>query len=404
MTDPWIADGDVTSPLGFRAGGSYASIKTYGPEPRRDVGLLVSDVPCVATGLFTKNRVCGAPVTVSKENLANHCAQAIAVNSGCSNVAMGHTGLQDARTMASHAADQLGLDPTDILVASTGVIGRPLPMEALKRGLNAIEPSREGGLDFARAMMTTDRVPKRRALRIETPERTYTLGGSAKGSGMARPDMATVLCFLTTDAPLSPSWAQRTLAEVADVSLNMLNIDLDTSTSDSLLWLANGAAGGTPIDESHPASGRLRDACLQLCQQLTRDLARDGEGARTLIEVVVQGAKSSTQARDAAHTIVSSPLVKTMVTGRDPNIGRVLMAVGRSGAEFQLENLDLTVNGVSGYTEGAYSARNEEALRAGMDAEEVKIVLNLNEGSHTATAWGCDLTEEYVRINADYTT
>lgn len=408
MKQSWLSDGDVTSPLGFQAGGSYAGIKTYGPEPRFDVGLLVSDRPCTAAGLFTKNRVCGAPVTVSKEHISDHRAQAIAVNSGCSNVAMGEIGEQNARTMAIWAAKQLGIEANQVLIASTGVIARSLPMDRLRRGIESIAPTREGGNIFARAIMTTDRVAKRAAIELRTNERTYTIGGCAKGSGMARPDMATVLCFLTTDAPVGGEFLQKTLAEVCDLSLNMLNIDLDTSTSDTMLLLANGAAGGDPIDAEHPAAPFFRDACLQLCQQLTRDLARDGEGARTLIEVVVRGALSRAQARSAAHTIVSSPLVKTMVTGRDPNIGRILMALGRSDAEFELAAIRLVINDVCGYEKGVFVEANETALGMAMDRDEVQIVVDLQaqatEGSHSATAWGCDLTDEYIRINADYTT
>ena len=265
-------------------------------------------------------------------------------------------------------------------------------------------PTREGGHAFSQAILTTDRVIKKRALRIEVSGRTYTVGGTAKGSGMAHPDLATVLCFLTTDAPVEPEWASSTLKHVADRSLNMLNIDLDTSTSDSLFWLASGEAGGDAIGGAHPASGPLHEAVHELCEALTRDLARDGEGARTLIVVEVSGARSEKEARVAAHTIVSSPLVKTMVTGRDPNIGRILMAAGRSGAELVIESVSISVNDVLGYHAGLFVAENEKRLKIAMDAAEVRIGIDLGLGSHGARAWGCDLTDDYVRINADYTT
>jgi glutamate N-acetyltransferase/amino-acid N-acetyltransferase len=406
MSHAFLPDGGVTSPLGFEAGGAYAGIKKFGDaESRKDVGLLLARRPCVATALFTTNRVCGAPVTVSREHLADRRAQAIVVNSGCSNVAMGARGVEDARSMARAAAEHLGVPEQDVLVASTGVIARPLPLDRVRQGIAAIKPTVEGGLAFSQAILTTDRVIKRRAVRIEVGGRTYTVGGTAKGSGMAAPNMATVLCFLTTDAPVEPVWAASTLKHVADRSLNMLNIDLDTSTSDSLFWLASGEAGGDAISEAHPAARPLHDAVHALCEELTRELARDGEGARTLMQVEVLGALSEADARKAAQTIVSSPLVKTMVTGRDPNIGRVLAAAGRSGAELSLERISVEVNGVTGYANAAFLAENENALRASMNAAEVLIRVDLGGlGPHRAVAWGCDLTNEYIAINADYTT
>jgi glutamate N-acetyltransferase/amino-acid N-acetyltransferase len=404
MSQSWIEDGGVTTPLGFEAGGSYAGIKKFGDaKDRKDVGLLVARKPCVATALFTTNRVCGAPITVSREHLADRRARAIVVNSGCSNVAMGARGVEDARAMARAAAEHLGLETTDVLVASTGVIARPLPLDRVLQGISAIAPTRAGGLAFSQAILTTDRVIKKRALRVDVGGRTYTVGGTAKGSGMAHPDLATVLCFLTTDAPVDPDWASSTLKHVADRSLNMLNIDLDTSTSDSLFWLASGEAGGEAVDEAHPASRPLHEAMHTLAEALTRDLARDGEGARTLIQVEVSGARTEKEARVAAHTIVSSPL-KTMVTGRDPNIGRILMAAGRSGAELSIENVSIKVNEVLGYHAGLFVAENEKRLKAAMDTAEVHIAIDLGLGAQRAIAWGCDLTDEYVHINADYTT
>jgi glutamate N-acetyltransferase/amino-acid N-acetyltransferase len=407
MSYAFIPDGGVTTPLGFEAGGAYAGIKKFGSdaEGRKDVGLLVARQSCVATALFTTNRVCGAPVTVSKDHLADRRARAIVVNSGCSNVAMGPRGIEDARAMARAAAEHLGVPEREVLVASTGVIARPLPLERVRNGIQAIQPSREGGLAFSQAILTTDRVIKRRAVRFEVAGRTYTVGGTAKGSGMAHPNMATVLCFLTTDAPVEPSWSAFTLKHVADRSLNMLNIDLDTSTSDSLFWLANGEAGGEPIGEGHPAASALHAGVHAVCEELTRELARDGEGARTLIQAEVIGARSEADARVAAHTIVSSPLVKTMVTGRDPNIGRILMAAGRSGAELSLEAIHVSVNGVVGYANATFAAENEAALRKSMDRAEVHLRVDLGLGGpHRAVAWGCDLTDDYVHINADYTT
>lgn len=400
----WIPDGSVTSPQGFLAGVARAGIKDYADTPRPDLGLLVSHRACAAAGLFTRNRVCGAPVLVSRRHIADRSARAIVANSGCANVATGARGEDDAIRMTSWVGDKLGIPASEVLVASTGVIGRPLPMDAIERALPGIQPSRDGGHELARAIMTTDTVPKTRALRVEHEGRSYTVGGVAKGSGMIHPDMATCFCFLTTDAPVDAEWLHATLREVGDVSLNMLDVDMDTSTSDCMFVLANGAAGGETIDANHSAAWPLHQALERVAIELTRDLARDGEGARTLIEVHVSGAATREDARRAARTVVASPLVKTMVTGRDPNPGRVLMAVGRSGAEVELARLRMWIGDKPAFERGEPARTAYDTLAAAMHHDEVRLSLDLGLGDASATAWGCDLTEEYIRINADYTT
>lgn len=402
----WIADGGVTSPRGFAAGAVYAGIKTYGPEPRLDLALLASDRPCQAAGVFTLNQVCGAPVMLSRERIAQGAGRALIVNAGCSNVATGARGLADAVRMAELASAKLGIAPSEVLVASTGVIGRHLPMPKLEAAVPQIRirTSSEAGLEFARSIMTTDTVRKSRALRLEVGGLTYHIGACAKGSGMVHPNMATVLCFLTTDAPAERTWLQRTLKQVADQSLNMLDVDMDSSTSDTMLLLANGAAGGSPLDDGHPAAPAFVAALRGLAIELTRDLARDGEGARTLIEVVVGGAQDLEDARRAARTVVSSPLVKTMVTGRDPNLGRVLMALGRSGARIALDRTSVWIGDLCAFERGAPTEVDYGAISRAMDRPEVQIRADLGIGDAHATAWGCDLTADYVAINADYTT
>lgn len=400
----WIDGGTVTSPAEFEAAGAYAGIKTYGPEPRRDVGLLVSRRDCTAAGIFTQNRVVGAPVLVSRGRLGGASMRAIVANSGNSNVATGARGLEDAERMAALAAKVAGVEPSQTFVASTGVIGRHLPLPALERALGELRLSAAGGSDFARAIMTTDMVSKECALSFECDGITYTIGGVAKGAGMAHPNMATVLCFVTTDAPVERAYLQRTLKHVADETINMVDVDMDTSTSDMMLLLANGAAGGAPICEGHPAEKPFAAALLQLCTHLARELARDGEGARTLIVVDVRGAVDTHQARLAARTVASSPLVKTMVTGRDPNPGRVMMAIGRSGAEVDVERTSVYIGEHCAFRGGAPSDVDLSLISAQMDAPEVAIGVDLGLGNASARAWGCDLTEEYVRINADYTT
>ncbi len=400
----WIPRGGITSPAGWEAGAVYTGIKTYGVEPRFDLALLASDRPCSVAGLFTRNRVCGAPVQLCRERIAKGTAQAIIANSGCSNVAMGERGALDAHRMTRLAASKLGIDVESVLVASTGVIGRPLPMEKIEASVSEIALSSDGGDAFARAIMTTDTVPKNAAIRFRAFGRTYTVGGVAKGSGMVHPDMATVFCFVTTDARVSIDWLREATKRACDLSLNMIDVDMDTSTSDTMLVFANGAAGGDPIDESHPAAEAFSRALDTVAIELARKLARDGEGARTLIEVSVNGATTLDDARRAARTVASSPLVKTMVTGRDPNSGRILMAIGRSGAELDLEKIQVWIGRHPVFVLGAPSEVDYESISREMDGEEVKIRVDLGLGSQRATAWGCDLTEEYVRINASYTT
>ena len=277
-------------------------------------------------------------------------------------------------------------------------------MDRIEAGIAEIGLSREGGALFARAMMTTDTRPKEHALRVEAGGRAYIVGGAAKGAGMIHPDMATMFGFLTTDAPAERGWLQDTLREVTDRSFNMIDVDMDTSTSDMVIALANGAAGGDPIAAGHPAAAPLASAIEAVAVRLARELARDGEGARTLIEVVAEGAASDADARVAARTISSSPLVKTMITGRDPNWGRVLMAAGRSGAALDLECAEVWIGEFCAFERGAPTSTPEADISAAMDRDEVQIRIDLGCGEASATAWGCDLTEEYVRINADYTT
>ena len=400
----WLAEGGVTSPSGFQAGAAVAGIKTYGPEPRLDLGILVADRACVVAGVFTQNRVCGAPVVLCRERAALGVGRAVIVNSGCSNVATGEPGLADARRMASLAAQKLGVPAEQVFVASTGVISRRLPMDKIERGMPSIALDAGHGALFARAIMTTDTVPKSRAVRVHAEGHSYVIGGAVKGSGMVHPDMATVLCFLTTDAPVELDWLRGALKRAADDSLNMVDVDMDTSTSDTMLLFANGAASGAPLSSRHPASAAFERALRALTIELARDLARDGEGARTLIEVVVSGARSTADARIAARTISASPLVKTMVTGRDPNLGRVLMALGRSGADLDLERTRVWIGNLCAFERGVATSLEYSAISAAMDRPEVQIRVELGLGDATATAWGCDLTAQYVSINADYTT
>ncbi len=394
-----IPSGGVTTPKGFTAGATCAGIKK---KDVPDLCLLKSEVPCTAAGVLTQNRVRAAPVIYCEERLRNGRAVAVTANSGCANACTGEPGLADAAEMAALAADLTGVSPDDVLVASTGVIGVRMPMERLRAGMGRIALSPEGGGELARAIMTTDTVPKETAVRMGGSG--AVIGGAAKGSGMIHPNMATLLGFLTTDANVEPGFLKTALRQAADVSFNMTSIDGDTSTNDTLLLLANGLAGSDLITGGSGEAAVFQAALNRVCIHLAREIARDGEGATRLIEVTVSGALSLDEARQAARTIVSSPLVKTAVHGGDPNWGRVLAAAGRSGVALVEGKIDLDIGGIRLLEAGRALAFEKKEVAAALDREEVAIVLNLNLGSGTATAWGCDLSAEYVDINSKYTT
>jgi glutamate N-acetyltransferase/amino-acid N-acetyltransferase len=406
-TFEWIEGGGITSPAGYRAGGIYTGIKKYGEEPRLDLGILAWEPASPVAGLFTQNAVTGESVQWNRAVLgAGRLARALVCNAGNANTVTGEQGARDCRRMAELAAERVGAaSAEEVLVGSTGVIGRLLPMDRIEGGIRGVELSEHGGHAFARAIMTTDTRPKEAALRFTVGGRTYSVGGCAKGSGMIHPDMATMFAFITTDAPADPGWLQTTLREVADRTFNMLDVDMDTSTSDTALLIANGAAGGEPVREGNPAAAALAEAVEAVARSLTRELARDGEGARALIEAKAEGAASVQDARLAARTIVSSPLVKTMIVGRDPNWGRVMMAAGRSGARIDQDRASVWIGEHCVLERGTPTAIDLALVSQAMGAPEVLIRIDLGAGgSASATAWGCDLTEDYVRSNADYTT
>jgi len=397
-----IADGSVTTPAGFLAGAVHSGVR-YSDPARLDFGILYAERPCTAAGVFTRSTVQGAPVTVSREHVAKRRARAIVANSGIANVATGARGLADAREMCALTARKLGLATEEVLVASTGVIGWTLPMERVREAIARVELRPDGGRDFARAIMTTDTHPKHTAVAFSIGGRTYHVGGVAKGAAMLHPDMGTMFAFLTTDAPIAEAYIDPLWREVVDETFNMVSVDGDTSTSDTAILLANGAAGGEPFTAGS-ADSSLREALFAVARTLARALAADGEGATKLIEVRVSGARNVDEARRAARTISSSPLVKAAVYGNDFNWGRVLMAIGRSGAAIDLERAEVRLGDVVAYARGGPTNVDPATGVAAMKQREVIIAADLGVGSATATAWGCDLTEEYVHLNADYTT
>ena len=397
-----VERGNVTSPQGFFAGATYAGIKTLGVAPL-DLGVLVSETNATVAAMFTKNSVKGAAVYVAQEHARNGRARGVIVNAGISNVAMGARGLRDANEMCVLAATLVGCEPGDMLVGSTGVIGKPLPIEKIRAATPTIALSPDGGLLFARAIMTTDTHPKTMAVHFKTAGKTYTIGAVAKGSGMIHPDMATMFCFLTTDAAVERRFLQKALRGAVDNSLNMMSIDADTSTSDTTAIFANGAAGGSTITASGPGATAFQRALRYVCTEMAKMLARDGEGAEKLIEIRIEGATTEKEARAMARTVSASPLVKTAVHGNDPNWGRLLMAIGRSYGRVNLDRARAWIGDVCVYNRG-YVAFDEQAASDELRREHVFLRIDVGAGKAAATAWGCDMTPEYVHINADYTT
>jgi glutamate N-acetyltransferase/amino-acid N-acetyltransferase len=390
---------------GFRASGVRCGIKQRGD----DLALIVSDVPAVAAGVLTRSTIPGAPVLVSREHLAKSArVRGIVCNSGCSNVAMGARGLRDARAMVALAADVLGCKPAEMLVASTGVIGEALPMAKLRAGIPraAAALSRQGLPAASRAILTTDTRMKIGARSLRIGGRAVRIAGIAKGSGMVEPNMATVLCFVITDAASSKAFLQRTLKRAADKSLNCLTIDGEGSTSDTCFVLANGVAGNAPLrTEASEGAAAFARALTELLQELTRELARDGEGATRLVTVRVSGARSDGDADRAARRIANSVLVKTALFGGDANWGRILQTVGHARIALDLSETEVRLAGVPVFRRGASAgpaarARAQEKMRA----PEVLVELKLGVGSGRAEIWTCDLTYDYVKINAEYHT
>ncbi len=399
----FIPSGTITSPEGFHAGATYAGIKK-GIDDTLDLGILFSESPCSATALFTSNRIKAAPVILSRKRLRSGRAVAVVVNSGCANACTGGKGLKDAAKMAELAAEGLGILPEDVLVASTGIIGKRLPMKRIGDSIDRIVLSRDGGHELAKAIMTTDSEPKETAVAVKAGESAFVIGGVAKGSGMIHPDLATLLCFLTTDATVDVGFLKLALRKAVHNSFNMISIDGDTSTNDIVVIMANGLAESRPIDRDSELASVFQQALDQVCLFLAKYVARDGEGASKLIEVTVSGAPSVAQARQAARAVVSSSLVKAAVHGSDPNWGRIMAAIGRSGVRVVESKIDLYIGDVCLVAGGKPLPFNRRGLLQLLSSSEVPITVKLNLGTDTATAWGCDLSEEYVTINSEYTT
>ncbi len=404
-----IDGGGVASAKGFRAGGVFAGIKTPG-EDKYDLGLLYSDRDCTVAGTFTRNSVVSPSVTVSKEVVAGGNARGVIANSGCANCSVGEQGLIDAREAAAIAAQNLGVNSDEVLVASTGVIGVELPMNLIRDHTPRVnvrggDDGANASLEFAKAIMTTDTHPKQIAVEYEASDgSSVTVGGCAKGAGMIHPNMATMLCFISTDADVEGAFLQSVLSDAVTLSFNQIDIDGDQSTNDTVAILANGASGSPRVAGGDADSARFADAVKFVNRHLAIELARDGEGARHLISAVIEGANSDADARKAARSVAASLLVRTAVYGRDPNWGRIMMAVGKTGIPLVESEIEIFVNGIQIVADGKAIAYNTQSVIAALDQPEVELRVNLNCGDGFGEAWGCDLTEEYVVFNSAYTT
>jgi len=392
----------VAAASGFVAVGVACGVRDAG---RRDLGLLFSELPCETAAVFTSNAVKGAPLVVTREAVEAGGVRAVVANSGNANAATGEQGIEDARTMQALAAEALGIQTGEVAVASTGVIGVHLPMEKISSGIRAASGELgEGGAGFAESILTTDTRVKEAAVRAEIGGRTVTVGGTAKGSGMIHPNMGTMLAFLTTDAAVEKRCLKETLNRVTDRTFNRVTVDGDTSPSDMALLMANGSAGNEPLTLDSPDYPIFAEAVEGVAQTLAREIARDGEGATRLVEVAVEGAASEEAAVALAKNVIGSSLVKAAVFGEDANWGRVLTAMGNSGVTFDPDGVELWFGPVKVFCGGEPAAHEEAEANATLASGEVKIAARLSEGDASATAWGCDLSYEYVRINGSYRT
>ena len=403
----------LTAPLGFRAAAAACGVKKLTEKP--DLGVLVCDVPARAAAVFTRNRVVAAPVLVSQAHLrASKFLRGVVANSGNANACTGRQGLADAREMARLAADRIGCNAEEMLVASTGVIGRLMPMDRVQAGIQSacglLARGPAADLAFARAIMTTDTRPKQAGVRLTLRGRTVTVAGATKGVGMIAPNMATTLGFLTTDAALPPGLLKKVLRRAADATYNCLTVDGHTSTNDTLLILASGLAFAEPGRAARPIAEGSKDAVLfeaavtALCDRLARLIAADAEGGTKVIEVRVTGGKSDKEARAAACAIANSPLVKTAFFGEDPNWGRIVSAAGYAGITTGPETMRLALGDVVIFRKGRPVAADETRLAAVMAAHDILVDLDLGAGRGRARYLTCDFSYDYVKINAEYTT
>ena len=370
-----------------------------------DLGIVKSKNLSNTAATFTSNKVVSPSVTVSKEKIAlGNSAQAIIVNSGCANCCVGNQGYLDAQEMCDLVSTHHSISSENVFVASTGMIGVELPMALIRNHVGNIKLTEDGGHDFAKSIMTTDTRRKEIAVSFEVDGSRVTIGAVAKGVGMIHPNMATMLCFIATDANVESGFLQTSLKSSVDTSFNMIDVDGDQSTNDSVFVMANGASGTSEINKDSIAANDFQDALSYVCIQLAKELVKDGEGAQRLLQVTIEGADSLKDARKGARSVVGSLLVKSMVHGGDPNWGRIMMALGKSEIKVIESEIDIFLNDIHIVHKGVSIPFLKEAVVSAMRVEEVNFKININQGNFSATAWGCDMTEEYVIFNSAYST
>ena len=394
--------GDICSPKGFLSGSIFSGIKSPGQD-KRDIGIIFSETECVSAGTFTQNSVVSPSVTWTKEINSDGNIRAIVANSGCANCAVGEQGLIDAKEMASITSNALDINENQVAVASTGIIGVELPMALMRKFIPQIKLDKNDGNGFARSILTTDTKTKEISVSFQIDGMEINVAGVAKGSGMIHPNMATMLAFITTDANIEKKTLQNSLNNSVAKSFNQISVDGDQSTNDTVLVLANGLAKNKKIISSND-SKKFSEALDIVCVFLAKEIAKDGEGNTRLIEATVSGAKTTEDARLAARYVVNSNLVKTAVYGRDPNWGRIIMAVGASQIPIDESKIEIFVNDIQIVSEGIAISYNHQSIVIAMSEEIIRFNINLNIVSNSGVAWGSELTEEYVVFNSAYTT
>ena len=402
-----MMEGGVTAAQGFVAGGIHCGVRKNKSKP--DLAMIYSEKPCTAAAVYTRNLVKGAPILVTQKNIADGTAKAVICNSGNANTCNAD-GVEKAEAMCQLTAKALGIAPQDVVVASTGVIGQVLPLEPIQEGIPELVKtlSPEGSLAAATAIMTTDTIPKEAAAQVEIGGKTVTLGGISKGSGMIHPNMATMLCFVTTDCAITPEMLDKAIHQVTEKTFNMISIDGDTSTNDTFAILANGAAGNETIAAPGPDYDAFVEALEAVCRQLSKLMAGDGEGATKLLVCQVEGAADPETAKVVAKSVICSTLFKAAMFGADANWGRVLCAIGYSGAAVDVHKIDVSFRSAKGQVDvcqnGAGIPFSEEKASEVLGEKEIDILVHLHMGQEQAEAYGCDLTYDYVKINGDYRT
>ena len=400
-------NGGVTAAKGFKASGIHCGIRKN--QTKKDLAMIVSETKCTAAAVYTQNKVYGAPITVTRNNISDGYAQAVIVNSGNANTCNAD-GVEKAQMMCDIASKALGVDSKDVIVASTGVIGMTLDITPIAEGAPALasQISEKGGHDCAEAIMTTDTLPKEVAVEMEIGGKKVTLGACCKGSGMIHPNMATMLCFMTTDCNISSAYLQKALSDVVKDTFNMISVDGDTSTNDMVCIMANGKAENDIIDSDSADFETFKQALMSVSVKLSRLIAGDGEGAQRLLECNVTACTDEATAKKIAKSIICSSLVKTAMFGADANWGRILCAIGYTEGDFSVDTIDVYLSSCKGTIKvcenGAGIPFSEEKAKEILLESEITLDVDMRQGEYSATAWGCDLTYDYVKINGDYRT